>query len=107
MGELKGVLQGGDILISGLPAAEVKHTGQDILGEFERATGNKWTVENRSTDEALEKGKGALARGDGRAPYLAYISKLNFDGSGAAHFEEGMVWKSSGSYAVSRKTLER
>jgi hypothetical protein len=59
--------------------AEVEYTGQDILGELERATGKKWTVENGSTDEALEKGKEALARGDGRAAYLGYISKLNFD----------------------------
>ena len=85
--------------------AEVEYTGQDILGELERATGKKWTVENGSTDEALEKGKEALARGDGRAAYLGYISKLNFDGSGAAHFEEGLAWNSSGEYAVPRKSL--
>jgi hypothetical protein len=59
------------------------------------------------TDEALEKGKEALARGDGRAAYLGYISKLNFDGSGAAHFEEGLAWNSSGEYAVSRKSLRK
>jgi hypothetical protein len=27
------------------------------------------------------------------------------DGSGAAHFEEGLAWNSSGEYAVSRKSL--
>jgi hypothetical protein len=36
---------------------------------------------------------------------VGYISKLNFDGSGAAHFEEGLAWNSGGEYAVSRKSL--
>ncbi len=89
----------------GIQVAEVAYTGQALLGELERATGQPWTVEHVSTDEALAQGKEALARGDGRAAYLRYIAKLNFDGSGVAHLAEGLAWNRSGAYAVSRKSL--
>ena len=37
--------------------------------------------------------------------YLGYISKLNFDGSGAARFEEEMARNSTREYAVLSKLL--
>jgi len=47
-----------------------------------------------------EMGEGAYL-----GAYLGYISKLNFDGSGAARFEEGLAWNSTREYAVLRKSL--
>ncbi len=64
-----------------IKVAEVEYTGRDVLAELERATGKKWTVENRSTDEALEKGNEALARGDGRDEIAKAVVFLASDDS--------------------------
>jgi len=83
--------------------AEVEYTGKDLLNTLEEVTDTKWTVINRSTDDAFKDGLEAYKRGDARAFYLGNIIKLNFDGKGAGYFEEGMQWLDG---AVRRQNLK-
>ena len=82
--------------------AEVKYSGKEIAATFQAATGEKWAVEEKSTAALLEEGKKAFAKGDARGFYLANILALNFDGEGAAFFEEGLKF---GDGQVKRRSL--
>jgi uncharacterized protein YbjT (DUF2867 family) len=83
--------------------AEVTYSGLEILRAFKEVTGEKWEVEEKSTDSLLVEGKKAGARGDMRGFYLGNILKLNFDGEGAAFFQEGL---SFGDKPVERRSLK-
>jgi uncharacterized protein YbjT (DUF2867 family) len=82
--------------------AEVKYSGTKLLNAFEEVTGEEWEVEEKSTDLLLDEGRKAEAEGDRRAFYLSNILRLNFDGEGAAFFEEGLNF---GDGTVQRRTL--
>ncbi|KAH7370578.1 hypothetical protein BKA65DRAFT_562405 [Rhexocercosporidium sp. MPI-PUGE-AT-0058] len=69
--------------------AEVEYSGNDMLRAFEEVTGEEWTAVHQTTDALLYEAEKASGRGDKRGQYLATILKLNFDGRGAASFEEG------------------
>lgn len=83
--------------------AEVKYSGKELSETVEEVTGEKWEVEEKSTDTIWEEGKKAGARGDVRGFYLGNILKLNFDGEGAAFFEEGLAF---GDESVKRRNLK-
>ena len=59
--------------------AEVAYTGKEILEAFEEVSGEKWRVEERSTESLLEDGRKACENGDMRGFYMSNILKLNFD----------------------------
>jgi uncharacterized protein YbjT (DUF2867 family) len=82
--------------------AEVKYSGKKLLKVFEEVTGEKWEVQEKSTNVLLNEGREAGAKGDMRGFYLGNILKLNFDGEGAAFFEEGL---SFGDGLVQRRSL--
>lgn len=86
--------------------AEVGYDGKRVLEALERTTGRKWTVRHVSTDEVLADGRRALVEGDAWAAYVGHVLKLNFDGSGAAYFEDGLEWDREGEFAMERKTLD-
>lgn len=69
--------------------AEVGYSSNDMLSAFGEVTGEKWTAIHQSTDELVGQAVETAERGDARGQYLGYILKLNFDGKGAASFEEG------------------
>jgi len=83
--------------------AEVRYSGREVLQTFEEVTGEKWEVEEKSTDLLLAEGKKAGTMGDIRGFYLGNILKLNFDGEGAGFFEEGLDFASE---SIKRKNLK-
>jgi hypothetical protein len=83
--------------------AEVEYDGRELLRVFEEVSGEKWDVEEKDTESLLEDGKKAGRRGDMRGFYVGHILRLNFDGEGAAFFEEG--FKHGGEF-VTRRTLK-
>ena len=82
--------------------AEVKYSGEEISEAFQEVTGEKWEVDERSTDTLLNEGKKAGVKGDLRGLYLSHILALNFDGEGAAFFREGLKFRGG---SVKRRSL--
>ncbi len=85
--------------------AEVQYTGLQLLDALQKATGRDWEIKHLSTTQSLSNGRKALEQGDVRGAYLGHVLKLNFDGSGAADFPEGLGWNSVGDFKIARKSL--
>jgi hypothetical protein len=83
--------------------AEVEYTGRELLGVFERGTGQKWDVQDISTDALRKMGRQALAEGNARGAYLNFALTLNFDGSGASTLSEGLNFGQG--YGLHRRSL--
>ena len=80
--------------------AEVRYSGLEILHLLEEATSASFEVEDVNTDEDLVK---ARKSGNMLKITLAVLMRLNYGGSGAAYFEDGLEW---GGKAMARKTLK-
>ncbi|MCJ1317497.1 hypothetical protein MMC15_002822 [Xylographa vitiligo] len=80
--------------------AEVRYSGLEILHLLEEATSASFEVEDVNTDEDLVK---ARKSGNMLKTTLAVLMRLNYGGSGAAYFEDGLEW---GGKAMARKTLK-
>lgn len=77
-----------------LRVPEVEYTGQGVLALLEKHTNSTFETENVSTDELKRRGDEALDACQLRAGYVNYVVKLNYDGSGAAYFPEGLdMWR--------------
>jgi hypothetical protein len=76
--------------------AEVQYSGLRFLDALETATDTSWNVKHISTTQVLEESRRALGQGDVRGVYVGHVLKLNFDGSGALDFPEGLEWNDSG-----------
>ncbi|MCJ1377444.1 hypothetical protein MMC17_000539 [Xylographa soralifera] len=80
--------------------AEVKYSGLEILHLLEEATSAHFEVEDVNTEENLIK---ARKSGNMLQITLAVLKRLNYNGSGAAYFEDGLKW---GGKTMVRKTLK-
>ncbi|MCJ1397083.1 hypothetical protein MMC11_000275 [Xylographa trunciseda] len=80
--------------------AEVRYSGLEILHLLEEATSTTFEVEDTSTEENLVK---ARKSGNMLQITIAVLKRLNYNGSGAAYFEDGLEW---GGKAIARKTLK-
>ncbi|MCJ1257363.1 hypothetical protein MMC24_005188 [Lignoscripta atroalba] len=85
--------------------SETTYTGLEMLKLLEQATGEKFEVENVSTDESLTRGRESLDRGDIAGAYQGFLLKLNYDGEGTGFFEEGLGH--SGDGTLERKGLQQ
>ena len=86
--------------------AEIRYSGTQLLDALRIATSTSWLVKYASTEQALESGRQALEQGDVRGAYVGHVLKLNYDGSGAADFPEGLAWNKDGKFSIARKSLE-
>ncbi|KAJ9646330.1 hypothetical protein H2199_002379 [Coniosporium tulheliwenetii] len=82
--------------------AEVRYTGHELLELAQDITGERFDVEQVSTDELFAQGKESLERGEIDAAIGGFISKLAWDGEGAANLEQGLAF---GLGRIERKSL--
>lgn len=82
--------------------AEVEYSGKELLALPEEITGDRFTVAALNADDLYQAGLKALEQGDIATATSGHVGKLNWDGRGAAYFEEGLQF---GKGRVSRKSL--
>ncbi|MCJ1288944.1 hypothetical protein MMC34_000475 [Xylographa carneopallida] len=80
--------------------AEVRYSGLEILHLLEKATSTVFKIKDIDTEENLFN---AQKSGDVLQVTIAVLMRLNYGGSGAANFEDGLGW---GGKALARKTLK-
>ena len=84
--------------------AEVSYTGRDLVSSLEQKTGEKFMVEYQSTADLLKEGEEAFQKGDIMTGTRNFLISVNFGGSGAACFSQGLGY---GKESISRKSLEQ
>ncbi|CAF1326919.1 unnamed protein product [Didymodactylos carnosus] len=67
--------------------ADATFSQKEALALFEKYTGTKWTIMNKTTEEALKSGLDALAKGDYINGYGNIIMSFNWGGKGAVIFD--------------------
>ena len=93
---------GGDVKNKRIRIAEMEYTGKQVASLLGKVSGDEFTVkEDITSEESLKKCKAELEAGEELKAYFTAIKRLNFDGSGAGCFIDGLKWSD-----LPRKSLE-
>lgn len=86
--------------------AENQTTIQEITSVLEEVSGQKFKVLDKSSEELSKAKDEAKRAGDVVMAYVNALLRVNFDGSGAGNFEEGLEFGTDGTEYVPRKSLK-
>lgn len=86
--------------------AENQTTIREITSVLEEVSGKKFKVVAKTSEELSKAKDEATHAGDGLMAYVNAVLRVNFDGSGAGNFDEGLRFGTDGTAHIARRSLK-